>query len=40
MEGGKPSTSDPCEAQSAHGFLGIEADTVGKIASFIKANTK
>lgn len=40
LEGGDPPQSDPCEAKSAHGFLGIEAEAVGTIARYIKANTK
>jgi predicted dienelactone hydrolase len=40
MEGGSPPESDPCEAKSEHGFLGIEGDAVAKIANFIKANGK
>lgn len=39
LEGGLPPQSDPCEAKSAHGFLGIEGTTVSTIAAFIKANT-
>jgi hypothetical protein len=40
FDGGSPAKSDPCEAQSEHGFLGIESDVVAKIATFIKANSK
>ncbi len=40
LEGGSPAESDPCEAKSEHGFLGIESQAVGKIADFIKANGK
>ena len=36
--GGDPPRSKPCEAQSAHGFLGIETEVVDAIAGFIKAN--
>jgi dienelactone hydrolase len=40
LEGGLPPKSDPCEAMSEHGFLGIEDDAVGRIAAFVKANVK
>lgn len=36
LDGGSPPQSDPCEARSAHGFLGIEAEAVSAIADFIK----
>jgi hypothetical protein len=38
LDGGSPAESDPCEAKSAHGFLGIESDAVARIAAFIKSN--
>ncbi len=38
LSGGSPPLSDPCEAKSEHGFLGIEDQAVGAIAQFIKAN--
>lgn len=38
LEGGDVPQSEPCEAKSAHGFLGIEAEAVSTIARFIKAN--
>ncbi len=37
VEGGDPPRSDPCEALSAHGFLGREAETVKAIAEWILA---
>lgn len=40
LDGGSPPQSDACEAKSAHGFLGIEKQAVGAIASFIKAGAK
>ena len=40
LEGGSPPESDPCEAKSEHGFLGLEGQAVAKIAAFIKANGK
>ena len=40
LEGGSPPQSDPCEAKSQHGFLGIEDQAVGTVAKFIKANLK
>ena len=36
--GGDSPKSDPCEALSAHGFLGIEDKVVERIAAFIKSN--
>ena len=38
LDGGSPPQSDPCEAKSQHGFLGIEAEAVAAIAAFVKAN--
>jgi pimeloyl-ACP methyl ester carboxylesterase len=38
LDGGAPPQSDPCEARSQHGFLGIEAEAVNAIAKFVKAN--
>ena len=38
VDGGDPPQSDPCQARSAHGFLGIESEVVGKIAEFVKRN--
>lgn len=35
VSGGPPPQSKPCEAMSAHGFLGREADTVDAIAKWI-----
>jgi hypothetical protein len=35
VKGGLPATSDPCEAFSAHGFLGKEPETVGAIVNWI-----
>src|SRR5262245_17033578 len=40
LDGGAPPQSDPCEARSQHGFLGIEEKAVNAIAAFIKAATK
>jgi hypothetical protein len=40
LEGGSPPQSDPCEAKSQHGFLGIEGRAVDAIAKFVKANSK
>jgi pimeloyl-ACP methyl ester carboxylesterase len=36
VEGGDPPRSEPCEALSQHGFLGIEKRVVDAIAAFIK----
>lgn len=38
FEGGRQE-SDPCQAMSYHGYLGIEDQVVDAIASFIKANS-
>jgi pimeloyl-ACP methyl ester carboxylesterase len=38
VDGGDPPQSDPCQARSAHGFLGIESEVVDKIAEFVKRN--
>jgi hypothetical protein len=40
LEGGSPPQSEPCEAKSPHGYLGIEPQAVSTIAGFIKANSK
>jgi hypothetical protein len=40
LDGGDPPESDPCEARSPHGFLGIEAQAVNAIATFVKANSR
>ena len=40
LSGGDTPKSDPCEAMSQHGFLGIEGQAVDAIAKFIKANSK
>ncbi len=37
FEGGLPARSDACEAQSEHGFLGIEGQVLDSIAAWIKA---
>jgi alpha/beta superfamily hydrolase len=36
VSGGDPPQSDPCEALSRHGYLGIESEVVGDIARWIK----
>lgn len=36
LDGGLPPRSEPCEAMSEHGFLGIETEAVGAIANFVK----
>jgi pimeloyl-ACP methyl ester carboxylesterase len=38
VDGGDPPRSDPCQAQSYHGFLGIESEVVSRTAGFVKAN--
>lgn len=35
VRGGDPARSDPCEAQSAHGYLGKEKETVEAIVNWI-----
>jgi hypothetical protein len=40
LDGGSPPQSEPCEAKSQHGFLGIEQQAVSAMAAFIKANGK
>jgi len=35
VRGGKPAKSDPCEARSAHGYFGKEAETVAAIKSWM-----
>ena len=36
LDGGSPPLSEPCQARSQHGFLGIEDQAVNGIAQFIK----
>jgi pimeloyl-ACP methyl ester carboxylesterase len=38
LDGGSPPLSEPCQARSQHGFLGIEDQAVNGIAKFIKSN--
>lgn len=40
LDGGSPPQSEPCEARSQHGFLGIEDKAVGAIARFVTANAR
>jgi len=35
MDGGLPAKSDPCEASSAHGFYGVESETVQRIVEWM-----
>lgn len=37
-DGGSPPISEPCEARSAHGYLGLEAQVVSDIAAWIRAH--
>jgi pimeloyl-ACP methyl ester carboxylesterase len=37
-DGGSPPISEPCEAKSAHGYLGLEAQVVSEIAAWIRAH--
>lgn len=36
MRGGGPGSGDPCMARTAHGFVGVEKETVGVMRSWIK----
>jgi len=36
FDGGAPPQSEPCEAKSQHGFLGIESSVVDAIAKYVK----
>jgi pimeloyl-ACP methyl ester carboxylesterase len=38
LDGGSPPQSEPCQASSQHGFLGIEDQAVNGIVKFIKSN--
>lgn len=40
FKGGGPPKGPPCEAHHYHGFIGIEAEVVDRIADWIKANSK
>jgi pimeloyl-ACP methyl ester carboxylesterase len=40
LDGGAPPRSEPCEAMSQHGFLGIEDEAVAAIARFIKTHPR
>ena len=40
FSGGDPPRSKPCQARSAHGFLGIEQKVVAAIAAFIKSASR
>jgi hypothetical protein len=38
FDGGDPPQSAPCEARSAHGYVGLEADVIASIVRWIKAS--
>jgi hypothetical protein len=38
VSGGSPPQSEPCEALSRHGYIGIEDEVVGKIVAWIKSS--
>jgi pimeloyl-ACP methyl ester carboxylesterase len=38
FEGGAEPKSDPCEALSRHGYIGLETEVVARIAAWIKAS--
>ena len=37
-QGGSPPISDPCEAKSAHGYLGLEPEVVSAIGAWIRSH--
>ena len=37
IAGGEPARSEPCEAASAHGYLGVETQTVEQITAWMVA---
>jgi len=39
FQGGSPPQSEPCEARSAHGYLGLEAEVVDAIAAWVRAHS-
>lgn len=39
LKGGEPTQSEPCDAMSRHGFLGVEDAAVDAVVKFIKANS-
>ena len=36
VRGGGPARGEPCQAQTAHGFVGVEIDTIQAIRSWVK----
>jgi hypothetical protein len=38
--GGDPPLSGPCEARAAHGYLGLDAEVVAAIATWITADAR
>jgi hypothetical protein len=40
LDGGSPPKSEPCEAAAPHGYFGIEAQAVDRIAKFVSGNSK
>jgi len=40
LDGGSPPKSEPCEAFAPHGYFGIEAQAVDRIAKFVSGNSK
>jgi hypothetical protein len=38
VSGGLPPTSEPCDAMSRHGYLGLEDQVIGDIVNWIRAN--
>ncbi len=40
FEGGSPAESNPCEARSAHGFLGIEDKVTDAIVAWMRTNAR
>jgi pimeloyl-ACP methyl ester carboxylesterase len=40
LSGGSAGSGDPCEANSPHGFLGIDSEVVRTVTTWLKANGK
>jgi pimeloyl-ACP methyl ester carboxylesterase len=40
LDGGSPPQSEPCEGKAPHGYFGIEAQAVDRIAKFVSGNSK
>ena len=40
FDGGDPPQSGPCDARAAHGYLGLDAEVVAAIATWIKTTPR